>query len=87
MSKSPSKARPSLKELAADLQPSGKRQLSGHFPAADVKAFRVLAAQLDMDVQELMAEAMNMVFIQYGKPTRVQVVSGRRKRPNKTPEA
>lgn len=28
------------------------RQISGHFPAEDVQAFRVLAATLDMDVQE-----------------------------------
>ena len=31
------------------------RQLSGHFPAEDVQAFRVLAATLDMSAQELLA--------------------------------
>lgn len=56
------------------------RQVSGHFPADAVKAFRVLAADQDMDVQELLAEGMNMVFERYGRPERIEVTSGRRKR-------
>ena len=56
------------------------RQLAGHFPTADVHAFRILAAERDMDVQELMAEGFNMVFERYGKPNRMVVTSGRRKR-------
>jgi hypothetical protein len=56
------------------------RQLSGHFPSDDVKAFRVLAAEHEMDVQELMAEALNMVFERYGKRNRIEISSGRRKR-------
>ena len=47
------------------------RQVSGHYPAADVHAFRVLAAELDMDVQELLAEALNMVFERHGRPNRL----------------
>lgn len=56
------------------------RQLSGHFPAEAVKAFRVLAANHDMDVQELLAEAVNMVFERYGAAERIELTSGRRKR-------
>lgn len=56
------------------------RQLSGHFPAEDVQAFRVLAAEQDRDVQELLAEAINMIFDRYGKPNRIEITSGRRKR-------
>ncbi len=56
------------------------RQLSGHFPAEDVQAFRVLAAEQDRDVQELLAEAINMIFERYGKPNRIEITSGRRKR-------
>jgi hypothetical protein len=56
------------------------RQLSGHFPAEDVQAFRVLAAELDRDVQELLAEAINMVFERHGRPNRIEITSGRRKR-------
>lgn len=58
------------------------RQISGHYAAEDVHAFRVLAAENDMDVQELIAEAINMVFERYGRPNRVAVTSGRRKRSN-----
>jgi len=56
------------------------RQVSGHFPADAVKAFRVLAADQDMDVQELLAEGMNMVFERFGRPERIEITSGRRKR-------
>jgi hypothetical protein len=59
---------------------SDTRQLSGHFPAEAVKAFRVLASVQDMDVQELLAEGVNMVFERYGVPDRIEVTSGRRKR-------
>jgi hypothetical protein len=56
------------------------RQLSGHFPADDVQAFRVLAATLDVDVQELLAECINMGFERHGLPNRINLTSGRRKR-------
>lgn len=56
------------------------RQLSGHFPADSVKAFKRVALEQDMDVQELLAEAMNMVFERFGQSERVEIVSGRRKR-------
>jgi hypothetical protein len=55
------------------------RQLSGHYPAEHVQAFRVLAAANDKDVQELLAEAVNMVFERYGLPNRITVTSGKRR--------
>jgi hypothetical protein len=56
------------------------RQLSGHFPAEDVKAFKRMALEQDMDVQEMLAEALNMAFERFGQPNRLNIVSGRRKR-------
>ncbi len=56
------------------------RQLSGHFPAADVQAFRRLAVDCDKDVQELLAEFINMGFERHGLPNRITLTSGRRKR-------
>ena len=34
---------------------------------AVIKQFKVTAAEQDMEIQELMAEAINMVFEKYGK--------------------
>lgn len=51
-------------------------QISGHLPVADVQAFRLLAATLDMDVQELLAEALNMAFERNGIPNRIEITSG-----------
>lgn len=56
------------------------RQISGHYAADDVQAFRILAAEQDKDVQELLAEALNMVFERYGRPNRIAATSGRRKK-------
>ena len=56
------------------------RQLSGHFSAEVVQAWRVLVAEQDMESQELLAMGINMVFEHFGKPTRVPVISGRRKK-------
>jgi hypothetical protein len=69
-----------VKSYATAKTRTDTRQLSGHFPSGDVQAFRVLAAENDMDVQELLAEAMNMTFERYGRPNRIPVTSGRRKR-------
>ncbi|WP_371418409.1 ribbon-helix-helix domain-containing protein [Methylocapsa sp. S129] len=56
------------------------RQISGHYAAAEVHAFRILAAELDMDVQELLAEALNVTFTRHGHPNRIAITSGRRKK-------
>ena len=68
------------KSYAVAATRSATRQVSGHYAAADVHAFRVLAAEMDMDVQELLAEALNMVFERHGRPNRIAVTRGRRKR-------
>jgi hypothetical protein len=56
------------------------RQLSGRFPAEDVQAFRLLAAEQDRNVREPLAEGLNMVFERHGDPNRIPIASGRRKR-------
>ena len=56
------------------------RSVSAHFPAEPVHAFRVLAASEDKDVQQLLAEAINLLFEQKGVKARIPVFSGRRKR-------
>jgi len=61
---------------------TGTRQLSGHFPENDVITFRTMAAAQNKDVQELLAEAINLVFERYSLPRRIDITSGRRKRPN-----
>ena len=56
------------------------RQVAGHFAPEVAQALRMLAAEQDKDNQELLAEALNMLFQRYGKPTRVEIESGRRKK-------
>jgi hypothetical protein len=58
----------------------GSRQVSGHFKAEVAQALRMLAAEQDREQQELLAEALNMLFERYGKPTRAEVLGTRRKR-------
>jgi hypothetical protein len=40
----------------------------------------LIAAEQGRDIQEILAEALNMVFARYGKATRAEVSSGRRKK-------
>ena len=56
------------------------RQVSAHFNVEVARTVKLIAVEQDMDVQEVLAEALNMLFARYGKPTRAEVVSGRRKR-------
>ena len=56
------------------------RQVSAHFNPDVARTVKLIAVEQDKDVQEVLAEALNMLFARYGKPTRVEVVSGRRKR-------
>ena len=57
---------------------SDTRQIGGHFKAEAAQTLKVIAAEQDRDVQELLAEALNMLFSKYGKPMRLEVASGRR---------
>lgn len=56
------------------------RSIGGHFPPEAAQTLRMLAAEQDKDTQELLAEALNMLFQRYGKPYRIEIVSGRRRR-------
>jgi hypothetical protein len=59
---------------------SDTRQVSGHFKPEVSQTLRLIAVEEDRDVQEILAEALNMVFQRYGKGTRAEVTSGRRKK-------
>jgi hypothetical protein len=56
------------------------RQVSGHFKPDVAQTIRLIAAEQGRDIQEILAEALNMVFARYGKAIRVEVSSGRRKK-------
>jgi hypothetical protein len=60
---------------------SDTRQVSGHFKPEVSQTLRLIAVEQDRDVQEILAEALNMVFQRYGKATRAEVTSGRRRKP------
>jgi hypothetical protein len=59
---------------------SDTRQVSGHFKVEVSQTLKLIAVEQDRDIQEILAEALNMVFERYGKPARAQVTSGRRKK-------
>jgi hypothetical protein len=59
---------------------SDTRQIGGHFKPEVAQTLRLIAVEQDKDVQEILAEALNMVFGRYGKATRTEVTSGRRSR-------
>ena len=75
----PQEARPAPNYRTAQTR-SDTRQIGGHFKAEAAQTLKVIAAEQDRDVQELLAEALNMLFSKYGKPTRLEVTSGRRSR-------
>jgi hypothetical protein len=56
------------------------RQVSGHFKPEVSQTLRLIAVEQDRDLQEILAEALNMVFQRYGKAIRADVTSGRRKK-------
>jgi hypothetical protein len=55
-------------------QPSreGTRMIAGHFPPAVSKQLKIIAAEEDSSVQELLGEALNLLFIKKGK-TRINL--------------
>jgi len=59
---------------------TGTRHVSGHFKTEVAKAVRLIAVEQDKDIQEILAEALNLVFAKYGKSVRVAVSSGRRRK-------
>ena len=46
---------------------TAKKSMTVWLDPAVIKQFKVTAAEQDMEIQELMAEAINMVFEKYGK--------------------
>ena len=56
------------------------RQVSGHFKPDVAQTLRLIAAEQERDIQEILAEALNMVFARYGKAVRAEVSSGRRRK-------
>jgi hypothetical protein len=56
------------------------RQVSGHYKPEVAQALRMLAAEQDREQQDLLAEALNMLFERYGKITRAVPLGTRRKR-------
>lgn len=68
----------------ADWRPARTRedtcQIAGHFAMHVGQAFNVLAAEQNKLNQEMLAEALTMLFKRYGKPVVVEVKSRRRAR-------
>jgi hypothetical protein len=56
------------------------RQVSAHFAPEVVQTLRLIAAEQDREQQDLMAEALNMLFERYGKPSLAKVLGTRRTR-------
>lgn len=46
----------------------GKHLISGLFPEPTYRQFTTLAAELGLQRQDLLREALNGVFVKYGKP-------------------
>lgn len=46
----------------------GKSNVTGYFPPAVKKQLRILAADRDTTIQDLLAEALNDLFAKHGKP-------------------
>ena len=46
----------------------GKHLISGLFPEPTYRQFTILAAELGVQRQDLLREALNGVFVKYGKP-------------------
>jgi hypothetical protein len=47
---------------------SGKHLISGLFPEPTYRQFTTLAAELGLQRQDLLREALNDVFVKHGKP-------------------
>jgi hypothetical protein len=56
------------------------RQVAGHYRPEVAQALRLLAAEQDREQQDLLAEALNMLFERYGKVTRAEPLGTRRRR-------
>jgi uncharacterized Zn-finger protein len=51
------------------------RLISGHYEPEVARMFRLIAAEKGTEPQEILAEALNLLFVHYGKATRAEVPS------------
>jgi hypothetical protein len=51
----------------------GKANVTGYFPPSVKKQLRILAADRDTTIQDLLAEALNDLFAKHGRPEIVPV--------------
>ena len=51
----------------------GKTNVTGYFPPTVKRQLRLLAAELDTTIQDLLGEALNDLFAKHGKPEVVPV--------------
>ena len=63
-------AAPSTTATTPHFRPSrvGKTNVTGYFPSSVKKQLRILAADRDTTIQELLAEALNDLFAKHGRP-------------------
>jgi hypothetical protein len=54
----------------------GKANVTGYFPPAVKKQLRILAADRETTIQDLLAEALNDLFAKHGKPEIVPLAEG-----------
>ncbi|RYD32161.1 MAG: hypothetical protein EOP86_16325 [Verrucomicrobiaceae bacterium] len=64
-------AAPAAKGTAKFARPSreGTRLIAGHFPPTVAKQLKILAAEEETSVQDLLHEALDLLFIKKGKST------------------
>ncbi len=55
----------------------GKSNVTGYFPPAVKRQLRILAAEKDTTIQDLLGVALNDLFAKYGKPEIVPVDNDR----------
>lgn len=70
---SPAEAPPAaaVRQAAKSARPSreGTRLIAGHFPPSVAKQLKILAAEEETSVQDLLHEALDLLFIKKGKNT------------------
>ena len=49
---------------------TGTKQIAGHFPADVAQALRIISAEQNLSMQDLLAESINLIFEKYGKAAR-----------------
>jgi hypothetical protein len=68
MEKEPAKAPAPRAAIRGRQDRQDKRQIAGFFSAECAKQLRMLAAEQDTTVQDLIREGLNLMFSAHGKP-------------------